>query len=232
MNTYRLSAREEKVEALAADYERAGFDVIRYPEPDALPFDLENYRPELVAKKDGSGVIITVKTRGARFSIERYQAVAQEVAHHPGWRFLLATVDDVEASFVPTTLLDLPGWDQIAEKLKTVDDLVENGRLEPALLYLGSVFEAALRRRAIARSIPVERLPTNIMLNHLYSQGEVSVIEINCMHEFLDKRNRLSHGMQVVLEPGFVESLVTTVRDLIGAWRDEELSGQATQATA
>jgi hypothetical protein len=232
MNTQGSSMWEQKIEALAADYKRAGFEVIREPQPGVVPIDLGNYLPDLVAKKGDSGVVMEVRTGSSRLSIEPLQAVAQAIAEHPGWRFMLVTLDDVEADAFPATSADLPDWEQITQKLETVDALLANGLVEPAILYLCSVVEAALRRRAITRSIPVERLPADVLLNHLYSQGEVSVDEIDCMHELLDKRNRLSHGMQVPLEPELVARLVQAVRNMIGDWCDEERSDHGTRAAA
>ena len=49
------------------------------------------------------------------------------------------------------------------------------GETEAAFLSLWGVLEAALRRRALQMSIPIERFPTLSLINQLYSQGELSL---------------------------------------------------------
>jgi hypothetical protein len=220
MNTKAKSLHDEKLESLASDYARRGFVVVKEPSAKQLPFDLGEYRPDLVASKDSAGVIIEVKTSASRISVDRFQQVADEVSTHPGWRFLLVTLDDVDTREIPTTASELPDWAQLDEKLKRLDGMMAMPLLEPGLLYLWSIFEAALRRRAIAQNIPVERLPANMLLKHLYSQGEVSVDQVDVFQAFLEKRNRLAHGGNEVLDPEFIRMLIRSVKDVIEEWRE------------
>jgi hypothetical protein len=218
---------QEKLDALAADYSREGFDVIRKPRPDALPFDLGMYEPDLIARNGETGYVVAVRSSARRMPIDRLQSVAEEVARHPGWRFVLVTLDDVDDDIVPTTEDDLPGWEQISAKLKMIDGLLKVGALEPALLYLWSLFEAALRRRALVQNIPVERFPAGMMLRHLYTHGEIPVDQLDSFLEFLRKRNRLAHGASESVEPGFMQRIAGDVRALVEEWHGESQANQA-----
>jgi hypothetical protein len=44
-----------------------------------------------------AGLIIEVKTSIRQVSVERLQSVAEEISRHTGWRFLLVTLEDIEA---------------------------------------------------------------------------------------------------------------------------------------
>lgn len=227
------TSEKSTVESLAANYARNGFVVLEAPSASQLPFDLGDYRPDLIAtRKDGTGLVIEVKSSASRVSVDRLQQLADEVARHPGWRFLLVTLDDVDARKIPTTEGELFDWPQLDQKLDQVNGLVEEGLLEPALLYLWSIFEAALRRRAIAQNIPVERLPANMLLRHLYSQGEVSVDQLDIFQEFLDKRNRLAHGGNDMLDPGFIRGLIEAVSAVVADWKEGTSDKSAVSATA
>jgi hypothetical protein len=183
VNTWTKLKQAEKLDALALDYESRGFSIWKEPAKDDLPFDLDGYMPDLVARNGDTGVIIEVKPSAQRISVDRFQAIAQEIAGHPGWRFILVTLDDVDSSTIPTTNAELPTWPQLMDKLGQVELMVNNRVLEPALLYLWSIFEAALRKRAIHQNIPIERLPPGVLLNHMYSQGEVSVYRLDHFRE-------------------------------------------------
>jgi hypothetical protein len=194
MNAAVKTFHDEKVRSLAEQYSKAGFQVSVEPDTGLLPFDLGGYRPDLIAVKDKAGVIIEVKTGSARIPVERFQSLAEEVARHPGWRFLLITPDDIESESILASLGEFPSWRQFSECAAHARRLVEAGEYEPALLYLWGIFEGALRKRAVEASIPVERFPVRRLINHMYSLGELSIAHYDRVLAALEARNRLIHG--------------------------------------
>lgn len=232
MNTSQKSPHDAKVDALAEDYAREGFVVLKEPALGQLPFDLGDYRPDLIATKGDTGLVVEVKASASRISVDRLQQTAEDVASHPGWRFLLVTLDDVDSRQIPTTATELPTWRELEAKFAQVNSLLEKGMAEPALLYLWSVFEALLRRRAIAQNIPVERLPANSLLRHLYSQGEISVDQLDTFQEFFNKHNRLAHGGKETIDAESVQGLTRAVAELIAEWREGNPDDSAVCATA
>lgn len=217
----------EKLEALAAQYVQEGYAVVRAPSRAQLPFELGDYCPDIVASKDHTGLIVEIKSSASRLSIDRLQQLAAEVSRHPGWRFLLVTLDDVDSATIPTTLDELPDWPRLGEKLDQVRNLAANDLLAPALLCLWAIFEAGLRRRAITQQIPAERLPARMLLRHMYSQGEISVDQIDLFEEFFDKQSRLAHGRDEDIGPRFIHDLVTAVSNLIAEWQEDKVHAAA-----
>lgn len=208
---------------MASTYAEQGFTVLREPSTNELPFDLGGYRPDLMATKEDTGLIIEVKTKASHISVDRFQSLAQEISRHHGWRFLLVTLEeDVDSSKIPMTSNELPTWPQLATKLQQVQALIAEGALEPAILYLWGIFEAALRKRAIDHSIPVERLPALRLLNHMYSQGEVSVDDIDLFREFMSKRNRIAHGANELIDSALVVSVFQSINHLLAEWGSED----------
>ncbi len=199
--------------------------MLREPSPKELPFDLGGYRPDLLATKGDTGLIIEVKTSASRISVDRFLSLAWEISTHPGWRFLLVTLEDVDSSWTPTTSHELPAWPQLETKLRQARALIAEGAIEPALLYLWSIFEAALRKRAIEQNIPVERLPAAMLLNHMYSQGEVSVNDIDLLREFMLKRNRIAHGGNESIDLTWVTQIVESVNRLMAGWGGQDSLG-------
>ncbi|MEO7494972.1 MAG: hypothetical protein ABIT83_02275 [Massilia sp.] len=208
----------EMLNTLEQDYVREGYVVIKQPTAEQLPFDLFGYLPDLIATKPGSGIILQVQASKSFISIDRVQQLSHDIAARPGWRFMLVTLEDVDADAIPTTADELPTWQQLLRNLDSVSGLLDRDTLEPALLYLWRIFEASLRRRAIDQHIPVERLPSAKLLDYMYSQGEVSVKHIDLFHDFLKQWNRIAHGANDTVEPSFVLQLVSEVHALLTDW--------------
>ncbi|QEI39906.1 hypothetical protein BMF77_00461 [Dolichospermum sp. UHCC 0315A] len=214
------SLRDDKVESLIKKYRDEGFTVIQNPKADQLPFDLDNYQPDILATKNQneSGLIIEVKTSISPVSVERLQSVAEEISRHPGWRFLLVTLEDIEAESLPGTSEELPSWEELINYFSQVSKLIENNNIEPAFLFLWSVFEGALRKRAVDVSIPVERLPVIRLLRTMYSLGELSISEFDIIQAYLEKRNRLAHGYIQKLNSEVLGKFLMLIVELLDEW--------------
>lgn len=217
------SLHDEKVESLIKKYRNQGFTVIQNPKADQLPFDLDNYQPDILATKNENetgliGLIIEVKTSIHPVSVERLQSVAEEVSKHPGWRFLLVTLEDIQAESLPGTSEELPSWEELINYFSQVSKLIENNNIEPAFLFLWSVFEGALRKRAVDVSISVERLPVIRLLRSMYSLGELSISEFDIIQAYLEKRNRLAHGYIQKLDSEVLPTFIMLVVKLLIEW--------------
>ncbi|MEH1843514.1 MAG: hypothetical protein V7L25_00480, partial [Nostoc sp.] len=135
----------EKIKSLADKYVSKGFQVLIKPKTDELPFNFDNYQPDMIATKNNSGLVIEIRTSFNRISVERLQALAEEVSTHPGWHFLLVTLEDIEAKSLPGTSEQLSSWQKLTARFDQAHKLIENDEIEPAFLYMWSIFEGALR---------------------------------------------------------------------------------------
>ncbi len=215
-------SHQAKINELAEQYVREGYTVTREPSGIDLPFDLDGYRPDLIATKDNSGLIVEVKGKLARLPVERFRAIAEEVSRHPGWRFLLVTLDDVESQNPPGTTENLPNWTQLKQNTKLVADLLQVGKKEPALLYLWSIFEAMLRKHATEISIPIERFPVMRLINHMYSLGELALSQYDLTIEILETRNKLAHGFLAKIDDNLIGRFKSLVDILITEWEHHD----------
>lgn len=206
---------DEKIQELKTRYERDGYEVLVEPQKLDVPFDLGNYVPDLVARKHDGGLIIEVKTANAKTSIERFQSLARVVKLHPGWRFLLVTVDDLS---VPVSSKEVGSWNELVSKLGIVRSLIENRTAEPAILYLWSIFEAAMRKLAILETMPIERLPAVKLMNHLYTVGYLSIDDFTTAKKFLTMRNGITHGFGTPPDGPLLESFFDVVSNLLQEW--------------
>ncbi|HEV7589128.1 MAG TPA: hypothetical protein VGO40_13520, partial [Longimicrobium sp.] len=93
-----------KIEEVRAEYEARGFEVLVDPGQEPVPFDLDGFLPELLARKGATNRLIVVRVSGMWASMERLIGLSGEVQRHPGWHLVLVTADDVE-------LVGAPGLD-------------------------------------------------------------------------------------------------------------------------
>ncbi|MEH2244816.1 hypothetical protein [Nostoc sp.] len=212
---------DEKIKSLTDKYVNEGFQVLIKPKTDELPFNLDNYQPDMIATKNNSGLVIEIRTSLSRISVERLQTLAEEVNMHPGWHFLLVTLEDIEAKSLPGTSEQLPSWQELTDRFDQAHKLIENNEIEPAFLYIWRIFEGALRKRAIDVSIPIERFPVIGLLRHLYSLGELSISQFDLAQACFEVRNRLAHGYIENLTLPVVHNFDILVRELLAEWKVE-----------
>lgn len=204
---------------VAEKYREQGFDVLIQPQPADLPFDLGEYHPDLIVKRGpDENYIIEVKGSVTHTPIDRYREIAELVSQHAGWRFLFVTGEDVAPNGQKNSDATLLSWEQIRKRQMQAGELLALGVVEGAFLSLWAIFEAALRRQAIQASIPIERLPTLSLINHLYSQGELSIEHYESAKELLTVRNSFVHGYHVpnLSEP--TRQLQELVAELLELW--------------
>lgn len=209
---------DAKMLELKSRFEGEGYEVLVEPHGQSLPFDLGNYVPDLIAKKGDGGLIVEVKTTAVKKSVEKYQEIAQTVQRFPSWRFLLVTVDDLN---IDTHAIETSHWEALEEKLGLVNTLILNGSIEPAVLYLWSIFEAAMRKLAIDVAMPIERLPAIKVMNQLYTAGYIAVDDFAAAKNFLQIRNTIAHGLTAQPEPLVLHIFIEIVSSLMQEWRSE-----------
>jgi hypothetical protein len=208
-----------KVRELYEKYLANGYNVILEPGLQELPFDLGGYRPDLIAEKEGDHLVVEVKTSRARLPVEQLRLVSEEISKHLGWRFVLITLDD-DGGESPFEQDDYPDWELISARLNPVERLIEVEQLEPAILYLWSIFEVAMRKRAREQSIPVYRLPASNVVNHLFSQGEISITDYDCIRDLQSARNKIAHGeFATAIDRATARRFYEIVRGVIDGWR-------------
>lgn len=210
---------QNRLQGIAEKYKLQGFEVVVEPSKSLIPFDLGNYRPDLMARKGSdAGYIIELKKSIAKISVDRYREIAEIVAKHHGWRFLLITGEDIASEYLQDDS-ELLTWEQMLQRQEQAQRFLAISEVEVAFLYLWGILEAAMRRQARQVSIPIERFPANSLINHLYSQGELSMEQFDQVRGIQTIRDRLIHGYQLpnLREP--TKQLQVIVHELIAMWK-------------
>lgn len=210
---------KNRLQGIVEKYKLQGFEVVIEPSKSLIPFDLGNYCPDLIERKGlDEGYIIELKNSIAKISVDRYREIAEIVAQHHGWRFLLITGEDI-SSADPQNDSELMTWDQMLQRQEQAQKFLVIGEVEVAFLYLWGVLEAAMRRQARQVAIPIERFPASSLINHLYSQGELSMEQFDQVRVIQTIRDRLIHGYQIPNLDEPTKQLQMLVNELIAMWK-------------
>lgn len=204
--------------SVAERYQRDGYEVIIEPGPQAIPFDLDGYGPDLIARKGDSTLIVEIKTQAERISFDQLRSVVDEVKRHAGWRFVLVTAQDVLALGVPGENEDHYPWEEVTQRVNDAERLSDLGENEAAYLILWIAFERLMRFQARRISLPVDRLAPAIMIRQLYSQGELSMAQFDTALDCQQIRNRIVHGFPASNLTDAVTRLGAVVHELIEQW--------------
>lgn len=215
------SSNQQKYEGslastVAERYRGMGFNVIVEPSTSQVPFDLGGYRPDILATKEpDQNFIIEVKKTAERLSVDRFRSIAAIVNEQRDWKFLLVTGDDSVPISADNGILTL---DEIKTRLRQVSNLMSSGATEPAFLYLWSLLEGLLRRHSIQADIPLSRLNEVSLVNHLYSQGELSREQFHVVKDLFPIRNKAVHGYRISQLEDSTKKLHNLVKQLISEW--------------
>lgn len=220
----RISINSLLKQKVSECYLSQGYEVIQQPHIHQLPFDLSNklgvYSPDLLVKiSEHQGLFITIADYATNLPISNYCQIAKTIAKHSGWRFLLITGEDA----TPIAEEDIADpkltRSQILHRKERIAKLISIGEHEPAFLSLWIFAEVLMRRHARQALIPIDRLPTILMIHHLYAQLEISEDQFERAIALNEIRNRVAHGFPVksINLNEAIEKLLNLVDEFIAA---------------
>lgn len=187
------------VQELTEEHERLGYTVIVEPPAALIPSFLGNYRPELLATKDGENLLFDVKLEGARDVAEFWRMVA-EIKRHAGWKLTGITVPNVDPEVDTSGLLSDLDVDGLRQQLREIDLLSRDSQLLPVVLSrLWAVYIAALRLLAIREGFDRLGDADYDRLVRAYSNGLISNAECEEGRALMILRNRVVNGSDVVV---------------------------------
>ncbi len=189
------------LQELAEEYQRLGYTVIVEPPAALVPAFLGNYRPELLATKDGENLLFDVKLEGERDVADFWRMVA-EIKRHAGWKLTGITVPNVDPEVNTSDVLSDLDADGLRQHLSEIDLLSRDPQLQPVVLSrLWVVYVAALRLLAIQEGFDRFGDADYDRLVRAYSNGLISNAECEEGRALMILRNRVVNGSDAVVAP-------------------------------
>lgn len=205
------------IQSTADGLRKQGYSVVVNPEPSAIPFDLNRYRPNILATRSDENLIIDIKSKGSHRSVERYREIAEIVGSHKNWRFMLSTLGDSE-SLERTPLDGQADPGSLNRMLSKLDSLLSGENYDLTVPYLWSVYISAMRIAGEKADVPVDTTSDRSVLNHMYSLGEISIDEYELAKRFLAIRNKAVHNLEVDISKETVYEMYTHTKRKLLEW--------------
>lgn len=189
------------LQEIAEEYQRLGYTVIVEPPATLIPAFLGDYRPELLATKDGENLLFDVKLEGARDVAEFWRMVA-EVKRHAGWKLTGITVPNVDPEVNTSGVLSDLDVEGLRQQLREIDLLSRDPQLRSVILpKLWVVYIAALRLLAIQEGFDRDGDADYSRLVRAQSNGLISNAECEEGRALMILRNRVANGSDAVVAP-------------------------------
>jgi hypothetical protein len=215
-NTVGATLESDALHSVAEQYRAKGYEVLLEPKGSELPPFLEDFHPDLIARRPDESVVVEVRVGTQRSVAGRYQHLAEVIRGQPGWRFDLVVLRPGEGE-APAADATLPTEGELVARVKKADELQAAGSLSAGFLVLWAVVEGLMRLEAQRAGLPLERvIPTSALLRELYSAGEVAGEDYETLLRLMETRNGLVHGFSTPVSSQQLSELRTIVEHLFG----------------
>ncbi len=216
MTTTTNILEREQIKQLADQYRNQGYDVIFKPGPDFLPEFIQNYRPDLLLRRNDESVIVEVKSHSDLDTAtgQFLRGVAEKVNQQPGWRFELIMTNSNQ-KFSTLKIEQSLQEDDIRSRLTTARELSQYS-LEAAFLYAWSLVEATLRLITQKEKLQVEILNSLTLIKKLTSEGLLDRAQYHLLMHSQSLRNIVVHGFKPAqLIANDVIDLINLIEELL-----------------
>jgi uncharacterized protein YutE (UPF0331/DUF86 family) len=211
------ASESDKAQEIALEFESKGYTVVIEPSSEDIPFELHDYQPDLIALKGNGGVIVEIKASLKRLPVQKFHEISQHISSHQGWKFALVTLDDPVSKVMAIAETELPAQKVLKEKLKDIDTLLGMGMLSNALVSLWIQIESWIRIKSRLANLPLDLLQPQRLINHLYSDGELSMNQMDQLKELIQLRNKVVHGFDVKITEKELEEGIELLNEIISS---------------
>lgn len=201
-----------KLEQIASEYRRKGYDVAVRPVEHHIPAFLQPFQPDLVATSDADNVVVEIKS-SSELASESIVKLAEAVEAQSGWRFELVVTNPPVAHEVPPDGA-LAADDRVESILREAQTLYRERRYEAAAMMAWSAAEAIFRRVAQANGIAAERKSSGSVLKQLYASGLIDADQYDVFSRTMEFRNAFAHGFTASVAPETIDRLMHDVEEL------------------
>jgi uncharacterized protein YutE (UPF0331/DUF86 family) len=205
---------EKRLQSIAREYRKRGYQVLLHPSRSELPDFLSSFPLDMIAIGNQESVVVDVKSKPTLTKSSYLTALAKAVNSQPGWRFELVVTNPAKSSVVEENAQILP-TSEIKERIQLVREL--SGKEQAAALILAwSAVEAALRLVGQEQKLDLAKKPSLLIIKELYSLGVISQEDYQILKEGLQSRNLIVHGFRETKPtPKLVDNLIGTIEKLL-----------------
>jgi hypothetical protein len=206
---------QQAIEKIETRYRDEGYDVIVQPQGNQIPPFLAGFQPDMIVTRGNEGVVVEIKTNRIDLSSDPHiTRLAEVVNSEPGWRLDVVILEPQSQFEKAAQEASEPSDEQLAQILKTADELSDKGHASVACVVAWAGLEAAMRRIRDDAELHGKTAPNELM-RALYSNGFLSREQFDKLKDSYKIRTQVVHGLvPLPIDPGLVHYLTATARHL------------------
>jgi uncharacterized protein YutE (UPF0331/DUF86 family) len=200
------------LEQAASKLESEGFQVYLEPTKDILPEFLRRHAPDAIALSNSSStrnLVIEIASAGSQ-AAPKQEALREALKDHKDWELKLFFVNPLK----PSPILPIVAYGDIVRGITTVESLLANGQIEPALLMAWASFEA-LCRASLPAEFAKPQSPGRLV-EVLARLGTLTPSQADLARSLAGQRNAIIHGVLTTkVDPLEVQAFVDVLRNVL-----------------
>lgn len=179
-------------EKIQKKYQNLGYDVVKEPKKYPFPFDLGNYIPDFICKKGDETLIIEIKKFHEKsYSFAKFKEITEIVSKFKGWKFIIINPEQDISINQDDYFISEKEIDDLLIKIKKA---YEAELFDAGILYLWNLMIKTLINLGMNKHLPVQTLNDQNIINILYSEGEISIVDFDKLSAYRTFRNHATHS--------------------------------------
>ncbi len=220
MSNTQQVLESRKLQEVAREYQKRGYEVILQPERSMLPDFLAYYNVDMIARNEKESVVVEVKSKMSLSSSNHLQSLADKIQKQSGWRFELIITNPKE-ELLSNQNSRLLGELTLMQRIGETRELLQEGHKEAALLLAWATAEGALRLLAEREEVKLQRQSPAYVMKYMASVGLLDKVDYNSLQNILEIRNEVVHGFKLRnFNKRKFESFLETIKKILATKGD------------
>jgi uncharacterized protein YutE (UPF0331/DUF86 family) len=206
-----IATHEERVlESIMPRLEADGYDVYMHPPASLLPPFMEGYVPDMIALGRPKNLAIEIVSEASPSS-SNLGRTRQRFEGASDWELRVYYIRPTSTEEAVETV----STDTIEDSLRSIDKLVSDRQLQPALLMAWATLEAL--GRALLPDKLARPQSAGLLVEALASDGLVTPTEADVLRRIAKQRNRIAHGnLKLPIQQADLDKLSGILKTLLG----------------
>ncbi len=224
MKNTKLDREESRINQIAKEYRKKGYQVTIEPSLNELPSFLSHYRPDIIAVSNDESVIIEVKSYSNLYRQSQMSNIAEIVEAQPRWRFELVMTNPGGNTLI-TSESRLPSINEVSKRLTRARRLVKNADYESAIAIAWSAIEGLLRLIGKDENIALNRQSSSYVIKKTYTLGLIDNESYEELLKLNKIRNSVTHGLvEPNLQPSTILNSIELGRKILKRYRSKKMA--------
>ncbi|MCG6142808.1 hypothetical protein [Leptospira mtsangambouensis] len=198
----------EFLDYLIKHYKKLGYKINERPKSENIPFNLNGYVPDLICEKDEEHILVEIKKHINQITFDRVKEISEIVSLQKGWKFVLVSPN--QGNYIIS-------HNKINEEIETsINKIKKSFEIElydACFMYLWNLYIQLLIDYGKKNELPIETLSDQTIINVLYTEGLLSISDLDETNNYKTIRNNATHSNNSIVNKQIVIDFYHFIRE-------------------